>query len=228
MLGAISSSGLTKVNSLWPGDTIWWHRSGTTLLQIMVWCLLTPSHYLNQHCHIINGSLKHSPGAISQQVLKMKCVQISKLLPHLPGANELKCQDSSFEITATSMTIWRVEYMYNAPGGREHPQKHSIMDNQVCAQLQDMEKKTCLMLSPMMGWRRMFYKVQMYFRNDQPYTVETLYSTIYYSKYFIELNFDKSTQYVALWTHKRHPIPRPFGRAMECLLWVLQQKLTVL
>ena len=29
-------------------------------------------------------------------------------------------------------------------------------------------------------------------------TVETLYSTIYYSKYFIELNFDKSTQYVAL------------------------------
>ena len=59
-------------------------------------------------------------------------------------------------------------------------------------------------------------------------TVETLYSTIYYSKYLIELNFDKSTQYVALWTHKRHPIPRPFGRAMECLLWVLQQKLTVL
>ena len=59
-------------------------------------------------------------------------------------------------------------------------------------------------------------------------TVETLYSTIYYSKYFIELNFDKSTQYVALWTHKRHPIPRPFGRAMECLLWVFQQKLTVL
>ena len=58
--------------------------------------------------------------------------------------------------------------------------------------------------------------------------VETLYSTIYYSKYFIELNFDKSTQYVAFWTQKRHPIPRPFGRAMECLLWVLQQKLTVL
>ena len=58
--------------------------------------------------------------------------------------------------------------------------------------------------------------------------VETLYSTIYYSKYFIELDFDKSTQYVALWTHKRHPIPRPFGRAMECLFWVFQQKLTVL
>ena len=59
-------------------------------------------------------------------------------------------------------------------------------------------------------------------------TVETLYSTIYYSKYLIELHIDKSTQYVVLWTHKRHSIPRPFGRAMECLLWVLQQKLIVL
>ena len=60
------------------------------------------------------------------------------------------------------------------------------------------------------------------------HTVETLYSTIYHSKYFIELNIDKFTQYVALWTHKRHPIPRPFERAMERLLWVLQQKLIVL
>ena len=32
----------------------------------------------------------------------------------------------------------------------------------------------------------------------QVITVETLYSTIYYSKYFIELKIDKSTQYVAL------------------------------
>ena len=62
------------------------------------------------------------------------------------------------------------------------------------------------------------------------HTVETLYSTIYYSKYFIELHIDKSTQYmyVVHWTHKRHSIPRPFGRAMECLLWVLQHKLIVL
>ena len=43
------------------------------------------------------------------------------------------------------------------------------------------------------------------------HTVETLYSTIYYSKYFIELNFDKSTYYVALWTHKRHPFRASYG-----------------
>ena len=75
---------------------------------------------------------------------------------------------------------------------------------------------------------RVHAKIDKYWCMSDIHTVETLYSTIYYSKYFIELNFDKSTQYVAPWTYKRHPIPRPFGRAMECLLWVFQQKLTVL
>ena len=36
-------------NSLWPSDTIiWWHRSGSTLAQVMSSCLAAPSHYLNQ------------------------------------------------------------------------------------------------------------------------------------------------------------------------------------
>ena len=77
-------------------------------------------------------------------------------------------------------------------------------------------------------WRETFSAFPAHAQPAILRTVETLYSTIYYSKYFIELNIDKSTQYVALWTHKRHPIPRPFGRAMERLLWVLQQKLIVL
>ena len=82
------------------------------------------------------------------------------------------------------------------------------------------------LINPMVKWDNVtLNKIKLCHNID---TVETLYSTIFYSKYFIELNIDKSTQYVALWTHKRHPIPRPFGRAMECLLWVLQQKLIVL
>ena len=36
-------------NSLWPGDAIWWHRSGSTLAQVMACCLMAPSHYLNQY-----------------------------------------------------------------------------------------------------------------------------------------------------------------------------------
>ena len=29
------------------GDAIWWHRSGTTLVQVMACCLMASSHYLN-------------------------------------------------------------------------------------------------------------------------------------------------------------------------------------
>ena len=43
------------------------------------------------------------------------------------------------------------------------------------------------------------------------HTVETLYSTIYYSKYFVQLNIDKSTQYVALWTHNMLPFRASYG-----------------
>ena len=40
------------VNSLWPSDAIWRQRSGSTLAQVMAWCLTAPSHYLN-HCWLI-------------------------------------------------------------------------------------------------------------------------------------------------------------------------------
>ena len=39
-------------NSLWPSDTIWRQRSGSTLAQVMACCLTAPSHYLNQ-CWLI-------------------------------------------------------------------------------------------------------------------------------------------------------------------------------
>ena len=35
-------------NPLWPDNAIWCHRSGSTLAQVMVFCLMVPSHYLNQ------------------------------------------------------------------------------------------------------------------------------------------------------------------------------------
>ena len=36
------------LNSLWPGDTLWQHRSGSTLSQVMASCLTASSHYLDQ------------------------------------------------------------------------------------------------------------------------------------------------------------------------------------
>ena len=52
------------INSLWPNDTIWRHRSGSTLAQIMAWCLTAPSHYLNQCWLIISKVLWHSSEGI--------------------------------------------------------------------------------------------------------------------------------------------------------------------
>ena len=34
--------------SLWPSDTIWRHKSGSTLAHVMACCLTAPSHYPNQ------------------------------------------------------------------------------------------------------------------------------------------------------------------------------------
>ena len=36
-----------NLDSLWPSDAIWWHRSGSALAQVMAWFLTAPSHYLN-------------------------------------------------------------------------------------------------------------------------------------------------------------------------------------
>ena len=67
----------TGVNTLWPSDAIWWHRSGSTLAQVMAWCLKAPSHYLNQ-CW-----LKHQRGpvAFSWEWFHKKCQRYLSLIP---------------------------------------------------------------------------------------------------------------------------------------------------
>ena len=48
------------VNSLWPSDTIWRHKSGSTLAQVMASFLTAPSHYLNQCGLVISKVQWHS------------------------------------------------------------------------------------------------------------------------------------------------------------------------
>ena len=55
LLTHICVTRLQWVNSLWPSDAIWWQRSGSTLAQVMVCCLMAPSHYLNQ-CWLMASS----------------------------------------------------------------------------------------------------------------------------------------------------------------------------
>ena len=47
------------INLLWPCRSICWHKSGSTLVQIMACCLPAPSHYLNQCWLIINETRWH-------------------------------------------------------------------------------------------------------------------------------------------------------------------------
>ena len=49
------------INSLWPIDAIWQHRSGSTLTQGMAYCLMETNYYLNHCWLIISDFLLHSP-----------------------------------------------------------------------------------------------------------------------------------------------------------------------
>ena len=44
------------LNSFGFSDTIWRHRSGSTLVQVMASCLMASNHYLN-HCWLINNEV---------------------------------------------------------------------------------------------------------------------------------------------------------------------------
>ena len=64
--GNIFSRHLWLFYSLWSGGAIWWIRTGSTLTQIMVCCLMAPSHYLNQCWLIISeGNWTRDTSAIS-------------------------------------------------------------------------------------------------------------------------------------------------------------------
>ena len=84
------------INLSWPCDAMWRHRHGSTLAQVVACCLTAPNHYLKQ-CRliIIKGVPWHSPERkeVLMDLISNICSEISltcmKLLPHLPGADEL-------------------------------------------------------------------------------------------------------------------------------------------
>ena len=96
-------------NSFWPRDTIWRHRSKSTLVQVMACCLTAPSHYMNQWWLIINNVLGHSPEGISQEMLQISIIDVtlkmtSLKLQHFPGAIELTWPTACW-LGFTSFTI---------------------------------------------------------------------------------------------------------------------------
>ena len=84
-------------NSLWPGNIIWRHRPGSTLVQVMDWCLTAPSHYMNQCWIPMSEVLWHSHesnfiASVQATILLLSLkILLWKLLPHLTRAKELTC-----------------------------------------------------------------------------------------------------------------------------------------
>ena len=81
-----------KVLTIFHSDTIWQHRSGSTLAQVMAWCRQAPSYYLNQCWLIVRSVLRQSPESnFTRSVMNLIvniCLPMT-LLKYLPGANEL-------------------------------------------------------------------------------------------------------------------------------------------
>ena len=92
-------------NSLWPSDSIWQRRSGSTLAQVRAWCLTAPSHYQKKKT-MLTGELWNlvvfTGGQIQEEMLKIYILNMMfkitslKLLPYIPGLNELSRQVASF------------------------------------------------------------------------------------------------------------------------------------
>ena len=79
-------------NSSWPSDTIWWHRSGSTLPQVKAYCLTAPSHYLNP-CWDLSSKVFCGIHLIiiSQEVLMNMCYRdyTPKIIVRSPGSQRV-------------------------------------------------------------------------------------------------------------------------------------------
>ena len=112
---------LHALNSLLPSDAMWQHRSGPTLAQVMAWCLMAPSHYMNQCWLFISEVLWHSPEStfIVSAHMKILNIKLLHLLPHLPGTSKLiKVQYSLKSQTCfhqSSFGHWWFEIMFRRP-----------------------------------------------------------------------------------------------------------------
>ena len=100
------------INSLWPGDAIWWHGTRSTLAQVMACCLMAPSHYLNQCWLVITKVLWHSfDDCFSTDALAIIEIDYLKFYSDLPGANELR----KILIFNLQVSLWTRTRHYGLP-----------------------------------------------------------------------------------------------------------------
>ena len=101
-----------RFNSLWPCDAIWWHRSRSTLAQVMACCLMAPSHYMNQCWLLICVVLWHSLESNYVGNAQVFFIIIGiwklhwKLLPHLLWAIELNFLSPEIHVHIGDLFRW--------------------------------------------------------------------------------------------------------------------------
>ena len=84
---------MNSFNALWSNDAIWRHISGSSLAQVIVFCLTAPSHYLSQCSLFIKEVLWHSSRinfTLSAQATSLHNEfenYALRLLPHIPVTN---------------------------------------------------------------------------------------------------------------------------------------------
>ena len=96
---------------------IWWHRSGSTLSRVMVWCIMALNHYLTNVDSSSELFCGIYPRTISQEVLKNLIqntyldIIFLKLLPHLSGGSNLvlicACLDRVPTLNIDKYSYWR-------------------------------------------------------------------------------------------------------------------------
>ena len=103
------------LDSLWPSDDIWHHRTWSTLVQVMASCLTTQSQCLNQWCLFICDVLWHSTEGNFKEILKISSKfddYYSSLQPRLPGYSELTLPAPDEPYNKTLHTIQYREPFY--------------------------------------------------------------------------------------------------------------------
>ena len=109
-------------NSLWPNATIWQHRTGSALAQVMAFCQAIT--WANVDLSLVRSCGIHLR-EISQEMLKTSILDMSlkmidsKLQPHLPGAHELIalvccCENNYVSIhllAQTSDALYPIKYI---------------------------------------------------------------------------------------------------------------------
>ena len=111
-----SDSKSTLVNLLWPRDTIWWHKSGSALVQVMACCL---QHQAITWTNVELSSVRSNDidlSAILQETLQPSVTEISlkityiQFCSNLLGANELRW--SLFAVRQQAITWANVDLIY--------------------------------------------------------------------------------------------------------------------